>query len=118
MRVRVEEVRSSSDGVEAKAVSRDGGLPQSQVETAAASEIDDKLTTLPLPGDGPNPLALLVEVSSHAARNELHGSDQVDAESRALGRSLTDPGDAYYTPIQRLPKFEAPRMLSLISEQE
>jgi hypothetical protein len=69
----------------------------------------DKLTTLPLPGDVHNPLAVLAEASTNPVdpRSPIGGSK---------GKAAEDKG--YYAPLERVLKDEAPHIMSRIDVHE
>jgi hypothetical protein len=69
----------------------------------------DKLTTLPLPGDVHNPLAVLAEASTNPVdpRSPMGG---------AKGKAAEDKG--YYAPLERVLKDEAPHIMSRIDVHE
>lgn len=89
----------------------------------------DPFTTLPLPGDAPNPLGMLAEASASAGHD-------ISAESRAPSPSpfapTCGPGQPpqtatggkgkvaknYYLPLERVLKHDAPHIMSLISIHE
>jgi hypothetical protein len=83
----------------------------------------DKLTTLPLPGDAHNPLAVLAEASATA--NPDSGGSPTDIVSvvGTAGTGRTNgPGEkeegGYYAPLDRTLKDEAPHIMSLINVHE
>lgn len=73
--------------------------------------ISDKLTTLPLPGDGHNPLAVLAEASM--------GLEQ-DAASPGIKRDAGEERkeESYYAPLERTLKDEAPHIMRFLSFTE
>jgi hypothetical protein len=71
----------------------------------------DKLTTLPLPGDVHNPLAVLAEASS-----TTHSFDPKSPVNRFAGNEGEDKG--YYAPLERVLKDEAPHIMSRIDVHE
>ena len=81
--------------------------------------VSEKLTTLPLPGDAHNPLAVLAEASA-TARSEL----DVNSPRTAMldGSKDTKPAEAgeYYMPLERVvvKKDEAPHIMGYIKVHE
>ena len=71
----------------------------------------DKLTTLPLPGDAHNPLAVLAEASS-----TTHTFDAKSPVTKMAGNEGEDKG--YYAPLERVLKDEAPHIMSRIDVHE
>lgn len=71
----------------------------------------DKLTTLPLPGDAHNPLAVLAEASS-----ATHTFDAKSPVTKMAGNEGEDKG--YYAPLERVLKDEAPHIMSRIDVHE
>jgi hypothetical protein len=65
--------------------------------------LEETLTTLPLPGDAPNPLSVLAEASTDA---------------RSERDRPTPSTDAYYAPVARVLRDDAPHIMTLISVQE
>jgi hypothetical protein len=61
------------------------------------------LSTLPMPGDAPNPLAALAQAS---------------ADLRAESSYVGDGREIFYAPVARVLKDDAPHILTLISVQE
>ena len=101
-----------------------------EIQRRKSAAVDKLTTTLPLPGDAHNPLAVLVELS------EVTPPVDEDAEG---GTSGTSPGghavhsgpvrlghpmigqakeEGYYAPLQRTLKDEAPHIMSLINTHE
>jgi hypothetical protein len=71
----------------------------------------DKLTTLPLPGDVHNPLAVLAEASST--------TKTFDPNSPVVGLHEKEGEDkGYYAPLERVLKDEAPHIMSRIDVHE
>ena len=71
----------------------------------------EKLTTLPLPGDSHNPLAVLAEASATAKSDNGVNSPEESNKAR-------DPEEAYYAPLERSFKDEAPHIMSFIKVHE
>lgn len=90
------------------------------------STVDDKLTTLPLPGDALNPLSVLAEASAHARRKTNGDIPQVPLppvkENGGVDRVFPkDPADVestFYAKLDRVLKEDAPHIMTLISTQE
>jgi hypothetical protein len=87
----------------------------------------DKYTTLPLPGDAHNPLAVLAEASATAHSDT--GASPHDAMLGGLGSGsggAHGPGQTgmegeeagYYAPVERAQTNEAPHIMSLINVHE
>jgi len=71
----------------------------------------DKLTTLPLPGDVHNPLAVLAEASST--------TNTYDPKSPVTGlKGKNEDDQGYYAPLERVLKDEAPHIMSRIDVHE
>ena len=71
----------------------------------------EKLTTLPLPGDSHNPLAVLAEASATAKSDNGVNSPEESKTAR-------EPEEAYYAPLERRFKDEAPHIMSFIKVHE
>ncbi|WWC61506.1 uncharacterized protein I303_104090 [Kwoniella dejecticola CBS 10117] len=94
---------------------RHAGSAQDQQST----DVADKLTSLPLPGDR-NPLAVLAEASATVSAS---ASDESASDSRqSYGAYPDGPSrrdrDAYYAPLHRTLKDEAPHIMTFISVTE
>jgi hypothetical protein len=102
-----------------------------------ADVVRDGLTTLPLPGDAPNPLAILSEASAHAiasmpSERESAGGiggertpefDGLGPAGTGASRGMTRDGDddggaAYYAPLERILRDQAPHIMTLIRAQQ
>lgn len=99
------------------------GLPIPAADPALA--LNHRLTTLPLPGDAPNPLAMLAEASASAQAAQASPPGATLAASSLLGappsRSTAhqdESTDAYYAPFQKRLKDDAPHIMTLISVSE
>jgi hypothetical protein len=87
----------------------------------------DKYTTLPLPGDAHNPLAVLAEASATAHSDTgasphdamLGGLGSGSGGAHGPGQAGTDGEEAgYYAPVERAQTNEAPHIMSLINVHE
>ena len=76
------------------------------------SSVAEKLTTLPLPGDPHNPLGLLAEASATAKSDHDPNSPQDTMRANKEGE------EAYYAPLDRVLKEEAPHIMSFIKVHE
>lgn len=100
-----------------------GGLPAPGPDPALA--LNHSLTTLPLPGDAPNPLAMLAEASASAQAVQLSTPGAAIGASPVAGAGTTGPSagqddstDSYYAPFQKRLKDDAPHIMTLISVSE
>ena len=85
--------------------------PPSPLAASSPRMSVDKLTTLPLPGDVHNPLAVLAEASST--------TNIYDPKSPVAGLKGKDGEDqGYYAPLERVLKDEAPHIMSRIDVHE
>lgn len=89
------------------------------------------LTTLPLPGDMHNPLAVLAQASA-TAEDIAEDNGSVEEKSERYPRRREAPpdtassqtgerdreGGGYYAPLDRVLKDEAPHIMSLINVHE
>lgn len=132
-------VASTSSTSRAELLNRRDSRPESKRKRSAA--MDQLTSTLPLPGDTHNPLAVLVELSEVTPPLEV--SDEGEEQSRQNGaeagivdeavsasQSAAEGGkrkqssggqgeeDEYYAPIERTLKDEAPHIMSLINIHE
>ena len=79
----------------------------------------DKLTSLPLPGDAHNPLAVLAEASGHSAaapHSPLRRAQSLMADQFA--RKTDGDTRNYYSPLARSLRDDAPHVMALISVHE
>lgn len=78
--------------------------------------LDKLTTTLPLPGDSHNPLAVLVELSEAAAtrRGDAASPGMFEGESSQRQREEEE----YYAPLERTLKEEAPHIMRFINGHE
>jgi hypothetical protein len=84
--------------------------PSMAISTSPRMSVD-KLTTLPLPGDVHNPLAVLAEASST--------TNAFDPKSPIVGLKGKEGEDqGYYAPLERVLKDEAPHIMSRIDVHE
>jgi len=84
--------------------------PSANISTSPRMSVD-KLTTLPLPGDVHNPLAVLAEASST--------TNVYDPKSPIVGLKGKEGEDrGYYAPLERVLKDEAPHIMSRIDVHE
>jgi len=90
----------------------DDRRPSSPVLISSSPRISvDKLTTLPLPGDVHNPLAVLAEASST--------TNVFDPRSPIVGlKGKEGEEQGYYAPLERVLKDEAPHIMSRIDVHE
>jgi hypothetical protein len=89
----------------------DNRRPPSPLAASSPRMSVDKLTTLPLPGDVHNPLAVLAEASST--------TNIYDPKSPVAGLKGKDGEDqGYYAPLERVLKDEAPHIMSRIDVHE
>lgn len=82
----------------------------------SASDLDHLTTTLPLPGDAHNPLAVLVELSEVATRRVQDVSPVPYQGVESSKRQREE--EEYYAPLERTLKEEAPLIMALISTHE
>lgn len=78
------------------------------------SEPPEKLTTLPLPGDSHNPLAVLAEASASALPEQ---GAAASAGQRQRSTSATRV-EGYYAPLERPRIMEAPHIMNYITIEE
>lgn len=95
-----------------------GVSPVTQLSGGGAAhrerDIADRLTTtLPLPGDIHNPLAVLAQASATAS-----GEEQPNPESDDGVAVGGEQERGYYAPLDRVLKDEAPHIMSLIDVHE
>lgn len=89
----------------------DDRRPPSPLVTTSPRMSVDKLTTLPLPGDVHNPLAVLAEASST--------TNIYDPKSPVAGlKGKEGEEQGYYAPLERVLKDEAPHIMSRIDVHE
>ena len=99
---------------------RNSALWHSPASTYTAGQpgddtIPDKLTTLPLPGDAHNPLAVLAEASGQSGKHSpLRRGKHLLAEERVS----SEEGKGFYSPLARSLRDDAPHVMSLISVNE
>jgi len=87
-------------------------LPDNFGASRLSSTVNKLTSTLPLPGDGHNPLSVLVELSD-SAQYIREGGDVLSASAKEV------PEEAeYYAPLERTLKEEAPHIMSLINPHE
>jgi len=77
--------------------------------------LTEKLTTLPLPGDAHNPLAVLAEASATAHSDHDVTSPHVMMPSKEV---KAEEAGGYYMPLERVLKDEAPHIMSYIKVHE
>lgn len=95
-----------------------GRSPSDQAGRRPFSAVTDKLTTLPLPGDAHNPLAVLAEASATTEDDEDQNSPGVRAWAGQGGGSRQDGARGYYAPLERKLKDEAPHIMTYINVHE
>lgn len=104
------------------AIWADGGSPEPEVGVSPMSVLSGQsarsgdrptegLTTLPLPGDLHNPLAVLAQASATAEQRE-------SSDERAQTPPETEERRGYYAPLEHMLKDEAPHIMSLINVHE
>lgn len=100
-------------GEEQQQTSPGPSRPHAAVDPSPRMAIDNltTTTTLPLPGDAHNPLAVLAEASS-----STHQFDPLSPLNGYKGKEGEDKG--YYAPLERVLKDEAPHIMSRIDVHE
>lgn len=94
--------------MEALPISGDG------ISSGRTATVDELTSSLPLPGDIHNPLGVLVELADSARHHRSQSGRVEGAEDAEAGG---DSG-AYYTPLARGLREEAPHIMSLITRYE
>lgn len=106
----------------------DGGSPEPEPGVSPMSVLSghsqrsgdrppEGLTTLPLPGDLHNPLAVLAQASATA--EDRDGSVENENLIPAVSEDKkSDERRGYYAPLANIPKDEAPHVMSLINVHE
>lgn len=83
--------------------------------TNRSVSLNEKLTTLPLPGDAHNPLAVLAEASATAHTDHHITSPHVQMSSTEV---KSEGAGGYYMPLERVFKDEAPHIMGYIKVHE
>lgn len=81
-------------------------------------DISEKLTTLPLPGDAHNPLAVLAEASETARSDHDVNSPHTTRHDRPKGQKAEEAGEYYLRLDRELMKDEAPHIMGYIKVHE
>ena len=94
-----------------------GLSPMDNYERRRHAQLAEKLTTLPLPGDAHNPLAVLAEASATANSDHDPNSPHSTVPTSKSGK-VGDRAGGYYAPLERTLQDEAPHIMSFIKVHE